>query len=184
MLKYFEWWHRSDVIHWSLIDILIMKLLLFFTWIRKITNWNSLCDILQLVCGWRSITITVLHLLHFTGKLWNSIWTFFCHSVFFSFLFPYSHKTRPFRIVCVREFLFSLQSLHNNTISLFAYENVRTHWFALKGSHKQNHRPDSKKKEYSIRLMFYKIVSLANSILGFGSADFFSLCSFFLASLC
>lgn len=105
---------------------------------------------------------------------------FFCHSVFFSFLFPFSHKTRPFRIVCVREFLFSLQSFHNNTISLFAYENVRTHWFALKGSHKQNHRPDSK-KEYSIRLMFYKIVSLANSILGFGSADFFpSALSFLL----
>lgn len=42
--------------------------------------------------------------------------------------------------------LFCLQSLHNNTISLFAYKYIRTHiWCMLKGSH-QHKKPELQKE--------------------------------------
>lgn len=54
--------------------------------------------------------------------------------------------------------LFCLQSLHNNTISLFAYKYIRTHiWFMLKGSHQHTKKPRAAKRVLwtENRLMFF-----------------------------
>lgn len=80
-----------------------------------------------------------------------------CEFFFFCRLTKCAHSSQSLReSFCF--VLFCLQSLHNNTISLFAYKYIRTHiWFMLKGSHQHTKKPRAAKRVLwtENRLMFF-----------------------------